>query len=108
MAGRSGRVVDLQQRERRSLSGEHQKTNTLNGRAWFFLALSGLATAISWVAYFKALSLGAATPVTAIGTSSLAVTMVLAVMFLGERASWRAGVGIILIVAGSLVASGAK
>lgn len=40
-------------------SGEHQKTDTLNGRAWLFLALSGLATAISWVAYFKALSLGA-------------------------------------------------
>ena len=36
-------------------SGEHQKTGTLNGRAWLFLALSGLATAVSWVAYFKAL-----------------------------------------------------
>lgn len=54
-------------------SGEHRKTEALTSRAWLFLALSGLATAVSWVAYFKALSLGSATPVTAIDTGSLVV-----------------------------------
>jgi len=40
-----------------------------------FLGLSGLATTVSWVAYFKALSIGSTTPVTAIHKASLAVTM---------------------------------
>jgi transporter family protein len=86
-------------------SGEHQKTSTLSGRAWLFLGLSGVATAVSWVAYFKALSLGSATPVTAIDKSSLVVTMILAMMLLGERMSWRGVVGVALIVAGSVLAS---
>jgi transporter family protein len=86
-------------------SGEHQKTATLNGRAWLFLGLSGLATAVSWVAYFKALSLGSATPVTAIDKASLVVTMILSIVFLSERLSWRAVLGATLIVGGSLLAS---
>jgi transporter family protein len=89
-------------------SGEHQKTGTLTGRAWLFLALSGLATAVSWVAYFKALSIGTATRVTAIDKASLVVTMVLGITFLGERFSWKAGMGVALIVAGSLLASADK
>ena len=89
-------------------SGEHQKTGTLTGRAWTFLGLSGLATAVSWIAYFKALSIGTATRVTAIDKASLVVTMVLAVLFLGERFSWRAGLGVALIVIGSLLASTGK
>lgn len=86
-------------------SGEHQKTGTLAGRAWLFLALSGVATAVSWAAYFKALSIGAATAVTAIDKASLIVTMALAILFLGERFSWQVGVGVMLIVAGSIFAS---
>jgi transporter family protein len=65
-------------------SGEHQKTSTLSGRAWVLLALSGLATAVSWIADFRALSMGSATPVTAIDKASLVATMILAVMFLGD------------------------
>jgi transporter family protein len=86
-------------------SGEHQKSSTLNGRAWLLLGLSGIATAVSWIAYFKALSVGSATPVTAIDKSSLAVTMALAMVFLGERMGWKAIVGVVLIVAGSILAS---
>jgi transporter family protein len=86
-------------------SGEHQKLETLTPRAWLFLGLSGVATAVSWIAYFKALSIGTATPVTAIDKTSLVVTLVFAVLVLGERFSWRLGVGIILIVAGSILAS---
>jgi len=89
-------------------SGEHQKTGTLTGRAWLFLGFSGLATAISWVAYFKALSIGDATRVTAIDKASLVVTLVLALVFLGERFSWKAGIGVALIVAGSILASTEK
>jgi transporter family protein len=86
-------------------SGEHQKTGTLTPRAWLFLGLSGLATTVSWVAYFKALSIGSATSVTAIDKASLVVTMLLGILFLGERLSWKTGLGVILIVAGSILAS---
>ena len=86
-------------------SGEHQKTATLNGRAWLFLGLSGLATAVSWVAYFKALSVGSATPVTAVDKATLVVTMILSTIFLSERLSWSAVIGAALIVGGSLLAS---
>jgi transporter family protein len=86
-------------------SGEHQQTAQLTRRAWTFLGLSGIATAVSWVAYFKALSLGTATQVTAIDRASLAVTMGLAIAFLGERPGWQGSVGVGLIVLGSVLTS---
>ena len=86
-------------------SGEHSKSGQLTPRTWLFLSLSGLGTAVSWLAYFKALSMGATTPVTAIDKASLAVTTILAVVFLGERPSWTGGLGVALIVAGSILAS---
>lgn len=49
--------------------------------------------------------MGAATPVTAIDKVSLVVTMLLAILFLDERVSWKAGLGVLLIVAGSILAS---
>ena len=86
-------------------TGEHQKMSTLTTRAWVFLALSGVATAISWVAFFKALSIGSATPVTAIDKASLLVTMVLSILFFGEQFNWKTALGAALIVAGALLAS---
>jgi bacterial/archaeal transporter family protein len=86
-------------------SGEHQQTATLTRRAWVFLILSALATAVSWIAYFKALSLGSATTVTALDKASLVVTMVLSALLLGERLNWSSGIGALLIVAGAILAS---
>ena len=86
-------------------SGEHQKAKTLDGRAWLLLGFSGVATVVSWVAYFKALAMSSATPVTAIDRASLLVTMLLAMFFLGERLNWQAGLGVVLIVVGSVLAS---
>jgi transporter family protein len=89
------------------VTGEHHQHGTLTRRAWVLLALSGVATAVSWIAYFKALSAGQATPVSAIDKASLVVTMVLAVIFLGERLTWRLALGVSLIVTGSILASSA-
>ena len=86
-------------------SGEYSKTATLSGKAWLLLALSGLTTAVSWVAYFKALSLGAATSVTAIDKASLVVTLVLSALFLSERLTWKTGIGALLIVGGAILVS---
>jgi transporter family protein len=87
-------------------TGEHKKTATLGGHAWLFLALSGLATSISWIAYFKALSLGPATPVAAIDKGSLVITWLLSVAFLGEAIGWRSGIGVGLVVVGAFLMSG--
>jgi transporter family protein len=67
--------------------------------------MSGVATAVSWIAYFKALSLGSATPVTAIDKASLVVTMMLSLMLLDEKVNWRTIAGVLLIVGGAILAS---
>jgi transporter family protein len=86
-------------------TGEHKAAVNLSWRVWLFLTLSGIATAVSWVAYFRALSLGPATPVTAIDKASLAVTLCLSVLFLGEAIGWRSGLGVALVVAGAVLIS---
>ena len=87
-------------------TGEHRNAvEKLTGRAWLFLGLSAVATAISWLAYFKALAIGPATPVTAIDKASLVVTWLLAVAFLGEAMGWRSGIGVALVVAGAFLMS---
>ncbi len=87
------------------VTGEHRELGTISRRAWVMLTLSGCMTALSWMAYFKALSMGPATPVTAIDKASLGVTLVLAMLFLGEAFNWKVGVGVAMIVAGALLAS---
>jgi transporter family protein len=86
-------------------TGEHQRASSLTPRTWLLLGLSGTATAVSWIAYFKALTLAAATPVTAIDRTSLAVTAVLSAAFLGESLGWTAALGVTLIVIGSILTS---
>ena len=90
------------------VSGEHKDSTKLSGQAWLFLTLSGMATAVSWIAYFKALEMGEATPVTAIDKASLVVTWLLSVAFLGEAMGWRAGIGVGLICVGAFLMSGQK
>jgi transporter family protein len=89
-------------------TGEHRHFPEMSRRGWGFLALSGLATAVSWVAYFKALSMGNATPVTAIDKASLVVTLLLSALFLREAFGWRTGLGVGLIVGGALLVSTEK
>jgi transporter family protein len=85
------------------VTGEHNEFSKLDRRAWIFLALSGLATAISWIAYFKALQIGSATPVTAIDKASLAVTWALSVAFLGETIGWRSAIGVTMVCVGAFL-----
>ncbi len=68
---------------------------------WVFLGLSGLATGISWLFYFRALQLGTASLVSAVDKSSLALTIVLAVLLLGETLTLRTAAGCALIVGGT-------
>ncbi len=72
-------------------------------RTLVFLALSGVATGLSWLCYFRALQLGEVSRVAPIDKLSLVFAIILAGVFLRERLTWHQAVGGLLIVAGSLV-----
>jgi bacterial/archaeal transporter family protein len=76
---------------------------TLTSRTWLFLVLSGLATGLSWLCYFRALQLGEASRVAPIDKLSVAFVILFAALFLGEKLTWVRGAGGLLIVAGAVV-----
>lgn len=82
---------------------EHLAISALKGRSVLFLVLSGIGTGASWLAYFKALQMAPASRVAPIDKVSLAFTIVLAAVVLGETISWQVGVGAALMVAGALL-----
>jgi bacterial/archaeal transporter family protein len=82
---------------------EHSELRNLKARSVLFLVLSGVGTGVSWLAYFKALQLAPASRVAPIDKLSLALTIVLAAVVLGESISWRVGLGAALMVAGALL-----
>lgn len=67
---------------------------------WLWIILAGLCGAISWLAYFTALKHGSATGVAVIDRGSIVFTVLLAMMFLGERPGLRATCGLLIIVVG--------
>lgn len=72
---------------------------------WLFLALSAVATGLSWLFNFKALEYAAASRVMPIDKSSLAITLILAALFLGESLNWRTAFAVLLIIAGTILAA---
>lgn len=75
----------------------------LPGRTWLYLTLSGVATGLSWLCYFRALQLGPASKVAPVDKLSVVFVLVFAALFLGESLTWRTGVGGALIAAGAVV-----
>jgi bacterial/archaeal transporter family protein len=71
-------------------------------KTWFFLTLSGLATALSWLCYFRALQAGPASRVAPIDKLSVALVILFGALFLGERITWGKAVGGMLIVVGAI------
>lgn len=76
---------------------------TLSGRATVYLILSGVATGLSWLCYFRALHLGEASSVAPVDKLSVVFAIALAALFLGERLVWQHWVGGISIVAGAII-----
>jgi transporter family protein len=83
--------------------GEHHALRAVSGRSWVFLGLSGVATGLSWLAYFRALQMAPAARVVPLDKLSLALTIVLAAFVLGESISWKLALGVTLMVAGALL-----
>ena len=71
-----------------------------SSRTWLFLTLSGLATGLSWLCYFRALQLGPASRVAPIDKLSVVLVILSGTLFLGERLTWGKAVGGVLIVVG--------
>ncbi|HDL1295322.1 TPA: EamA family transporter [Mannheimia haemolytica] len=84
-------------------SGKWQPLDSLSSKNWLFLILSGLATGLSWSAYFKALQMGNASQVAPIDKFSLVLVTLFAVIFLGERPSGQDWLGIGLVAGGVLL-----
>jgi transporter family protein len=77
--------------------------HTLTKQNLIFLCLSGIATGLSWVFYFKALQLGKVSQVAPVDKLSVALAIILSVIFLGEVLTWKTAIGAGLIIAGTLV-----
>lgn len=75
----------------------------ITSRSWLFLILSGLATGASWLCYFYAIKVGNVSKVVPIDKCSLVLTIIFAVIFLGEAFTWKTLVGSLLLLAGTLV-----
>ena len=70
---------------------------------WVFLILSGCATGLSWICYFKALQLGKVSQVAPIDKLSVALAIILAVVFLKETLNIKQIFGALMIIGGSIV-----
>ena len=83
--------------------GEWESPAKLSRLAVGMLVLSGAATGLSWLCYFRALQMAPAARVAPIDKLSVALVALLAVLFLGETLTWRLAIGCGLVVAGVLV-----
>lgn len=84
-------------------TGEFRPLSTITSRGQLFLVLSGLATGISWLCYFRALKLGPVSQVAPIDKLSLLLVAILGVVFLGEKLSVRNWLGVVLMAIGVIL-----
>jgi transporter family protein len=83
--------------------GEAKGIATLSKQNLIFLVISGMATGLSWIFYFKALQVGKVSQVAPVDKLSVALTIALSVIFLGEALTIKTAIGAVLIIAGTLV-----
>lgn len=85
------------------MTGVQKQISNIGARSWVFLVLSGIATGLSWLFYYRALQMGDASRVVPIDKSSVVISMVLAFVVLKEQLTWQSIVGGLLITAGTFV-----
>src|ERR1700687_1307646 len=86
-----------------ALATRNQPFSAIGKRTWIFLILSGIATSLSWLCYFRALQLGEASQVAPVDTLSVGIATLRAVMFVHERVTWHHWDGGVLICSGAIV-----
>jgi bacterial/archaeal transporter family protein len=83
--------------------GVWHQLGAITSQNWFFLVLSGVCTGVSWLFYFRALQSGRLSLVAPVDKLSIALTVLLAVLFLGEPLTLKVVLGVFLIVTGALI-----
>jgi transporter family protein len=82
---------------------EWQTPATLSYKGLSYLVLSGIATGLSWLCYFRALQMAPASRVAPIDKFSVVLVVLFAVLILGERLTWKVGIGSLLIAGGVIL-----
>ena len=85
------------------MTGAQSGIQDITAKSWIFLILSGIATGLSWLFYYKALQLGDASKVVPIDKFSVVISMILAFVILKEDLTFKTVMGGILITAGTFV-----
>ena len=85
------------------ITGKQHQIGSIGQKSWWFLILSGCATGLSWLFYYKALQLGEASKVIPIDKLSVVVSMILAFIILKEAISVKSVIGGVLITIGTIV-----
>ncbi|HSX39397.1 MAG TPA: EamA family transporter [Candidatus Saccharimonadales bacterium] len=83
--------------------GKFSQLNTINNKALYFIVLSGLAGAASWICYFLALKLGPAPAVASLDRLSVVFVLIFSVLFLADKLTVKSGFGAILITLGAIL-----
>jgi transporter family protein len=83
--------------------GQVNGITALSKNTWIFLGLSGIATGLSWIFYFKALQIGKVAQVAPVDKLSVALAIILSILFLNETLTWQMGLGAALIIAGTII-----
>ena len=86
-----------------ALATRSQPLHAIPARTWLFLVLSGLATGLSWLCYFRALQLGEASKVAPVDKLSVVAAIAFAALFLREQLMWQHYLGGALIVSGTVI-----
>ena len=84
-------------------AGQWQPVDSVAGRTYLFLTLSGLGTGASWLCYFRALQLGDAALVAPIDKLSVVLVAIFGVTFLGEKLSALNWLGVAFVAAGAIL-----
>ena len=85
------------------MKGTANQIGGLTRLNWIFLILSGCATGLSWLFYFRALQLGPVSKVAPIDKMSVALAITISVIFLHEKLTWQEVAGAILIIGGTVL-----
>lgn len=85
------------------LRGEAKGLGSLSKQGVYSLLISGLATGLSWLFYFKAIQVGKLSQVAPVDKLSVALTLLFAIVFLGETLTLKLALGAGLIILGTIV-----
>ena len=85
------------------VTGKQHTVKQIDKSSWIFLVLSGIETGASWLCYYRALQTGPASVVVPIDKLSILVTIAFSYVVFHEKLTAKAGIGLVLIVAGTLL-----